>query len=84
MGGAGQFVWDLSFSALSLSLLEPTGTRAVLKHIVANANFSASPIGVPQAWDAWPAYPNLVGAGEYCFDFIACRFVAKGVERDET
>ena len=71
MGGAGQFVWDLSFSALSLSLLEPVGTRAVLSHIIANANFSASPIGVPQAWDAYLSYPNSVGAGEYCFDFIA-------------
>ncbi len=71
MGGSGQFVWDLSFTGSALSLLEPEGTRSVLTHIVANANFSSDPIGVPQAWDAYPEQPSRVGAGQYCFDFVA-------------
>ena len=71
MGGAGQFIWDLSFSASTLSLLDPEVTRLLLTHVVANADFATNPIGVPQSWDGFLPYPNTVGSGQYCFDFIA-------------
>jgi hypothetical protein len=64
MGGAGQFIWDLSFSATTLALLDPEVARAITVHLVANAEFGQRPIAVPQAWDAFPAYPNLVGGGQ--------------------
>jgi hypothetical protein len=71
MGGSGQFIWDISFSSSTLSLMDPYVTKLLLQHIVANAEFSQTPIGVPQAWDGYPAYPNTVGTGQYCFDYIA-------------
>lgn len=71
MGGSGQFIWDLSFSAATLSLLDPDVALDILKHVVSNADFGTYPIGVPQAWDGFPAYPNIVDAGQYAFDFIA-------------
>ena len=71
MGGSGQFIWDLSFSAASLSLLDPNVTLDILKHLVSNADFSTSPIGVPQAWDGYLKYPNTVNGGTYAFDYVA-------------
>ena len=71
MGGAGQFVWDLSFSAVTLALLDPDAAMAIATHVVANSEFGSHPIGVPQAWDAFPSYPNVVGGGQYAFDFLA-------------
>ena len=59
MGGSGQFLWDHSFSAASLSLLEPEGTRLVLQHVVANADFRTEPVGVPQAWDSYLPFPSV-------------------------
>ncbi|GMH95403.1 hypothetical protein TL16_g13148 [Triparma laevis f. inornata] len=71
MGGSGQFIWDISFSAATLSLLDPEVALDILKHVVSNADFSTHPIGVPQAWDGYLAYPNTVGGGQYAFDYIA-------------
>ena len=71
MGGSGQFIWDLSFSAATLSLLDPTVALDILKHVVSNADFQSHPIGVPQAWDSFLPYPNTVGGGQYAFDYIA-------------
>jgi len=71
MGGAGQFIWDLSFSAGMLTLLDPAFPPIIIKHMIANADFTSRPIGLIQAWDAYPAYPNTVGPGQYCFDYVA-------------
>ena len=71
MGGSGQFIWDLSFAGTSYALLEPDGTRAIIGHMVKNADFSAVPFQTIQAWDGYLKYPNVVGPGEYCFDFVA-------------
>ena len=71
MGGSGQFVWDLSFAAVTASLLDPVATRVVLQHVVGNADFSTKPISTVQSWDMYWPLPNAVPGGIYCFDFVA-------------
>ena len=71
MGGSGQFVWDLSFSGATLSLLDPDSVKLVLVILNANGDYSNYPISLPQMWDAYEPYPNLIGAGQYAFDYIA-------------
>jgi hypothetical protein len=78
MGGSGQFTWDLSFNALSESLLDPETTKLILRHIIANTDFTTVPMSVPQAWDGYRAYPNPVGAGQYCFDYVAAFLFVQG------
>ena len=71
MGGSGQFVWDLSFSGATLSLLDPESVEPILTSLNANGNFTNYPISLAQMWDAYKPYPNIIGAGQYCFDYIA-------------
>lgn len=73
MGGTGQFVWDLSFSSAIMSLLEPAATRRLVQFLVSASNLTASPVAIPQAWDAYE--DNNVGIGVYCFDFMAAFFL---------
>lgn len=75
MGGAGQFVWDMSFAALSYSLLDPEATRNVLQEIAAAT--AATPSGpdgtlaVPQCWDAYETPAGSMSLGSYRFDFYS-------------
>ena len=79
MGGSGQFTWDLSFAALSYSLLDPSFVRALLEFIVAGSDSASPPSAgdcsllVPQCWDAYPAYggDSTVSKGAYRFDFYS-------------
>jgi len=69
-GGAGQFTWDLSCAAASLSLLDPEANRALVRHVARYADLAAEPLGLPQAWDAFQQPPG-VAPGRYAFDYIA-------------
>lgn len=55
MGGAGQFTWDLSFTAYALSLLDPEATKHTLRFVVSNTRFpgAGQPLLVPQYWDVY-------------------------------
>jgi hypothetical protein len=77
MGGSGQFVWDMSFAALSLSLLDPEHARAVLEFVLQTSDVAPPPsagmnVLVPQFWDAYPIYGTSPPAlGSYRFDFYS-------------
>eukprot|EP00941_MAST-03F_sp_MAST-3F-sp1_P000279 g279.t1 len=79
MGGSGQFTWDLSFTSISLSLLEPEGTKKVLQFIMNATNFFSAiepyRILVPQTWDSQNPMINSMnitsGATPYMFDYLA-------------
>lgn len=79
MGGSGQFTWDLSFAAVSYSLLDPPFVQALLEFIVSGTDAAAAPASgdcsllVPQCWDAFPGYGEESGLsrGAYRFDFYS-------------
>lgn len=77
MGGSGQFVWDESFVATALSLLDPEHAQAMLTFIIQSSNTNPPPsagmnILVPQYWDAYPPYGTSPPAlGSYRFDFYS-------------
>jgi hypothetical protein len=73
MGGSGQFIWDLSFSSISLSLLEPLGTKNLIRYLIQNSNITAEPMLIPQTWDAYVEGPASIGG--YCFDYLATFFL---------
>ena len=74
MGGSGQFVWDLSFAATTMALLDPEAMRDQADFVM---NMSTSIgggelIAVPQSWDAFPAYgTSAAPAGSYRFDYYS-------------
>ena len=69
MGGSGQFLWDLSFAPISLTLLEPESTRALVDFVVRYSRLDAVPIAIPQTWDAYDLAPP--GNATYCFDYVS-------------
>jgi len=73
MGGSGQFLWDLSFSPVSLTLLAPASTRRLVDFVVANSRLDATPVAIPQTWDAYDLAPP--GNATYCFDYAAAFFL---------
>jgi hypothetical protein len=74
MGGSGQFIWDLSFAAVSYSLLDPPFVRALLEWVIAGSDLNATgadtSLLIPQCWDAFPEYGPQSSAfkGAYRFD----------------
>jgi hypothetical protein len=77
MGGSGQFVWDMSFAAVALSLLDPEHSEQVLQFILQTSDLSppssaGMSVLVPQYWDAYPPYGASPPAlGSYRFDFYS-------------
>ena len=74
MGGSGEFVWDLSFAATAMSLLEPEAVRAQAAFVMnATQSLQVPPAVVPQCWDAFPAFnePNSLSLGSYRFDYYS-------------
>ena len=74
MGGSGQFIWDLSFAALSMSLLEPDAVRDQCAFVMNSTQniIGAPPAVVPQCWDSFPDYGHVSPAmGSYRFDYYS-------------
>ena len=71
MGGSGQFVWDLSFAAVSYTLLDPVATEQILTFVIHYSDFTVEPFAIPQCWDAFPSGVFNGGLGTYVFDYVA-------------
>jgi len=74
MGGSGQFIWDESFAATALSLLEPDAIRDQLDFLMNSSTgvLGTAPVVIPQCWDAYPPYGASPPAmGSYRFDFYS-------------
>ena len=79
MGGSGQFTWDLSFTSVVLTILDPESTKDVLRFIIRNSKFFTEenrPFLVPQLWDAWSQY-SYGQSTPYMFDYVtAFQFIS--------